>query len=853
MAISYIYTGQPMTGTANDDFFIAFKGSTGTDNNTINAGDGDDWVVADSSDTWIPNASYLNGAIGTAFNLEAITGPWTTSENPLFGDFTVPHTTAIVETTVGQSEFFRVAVGAGQKITIDIDYGSNTATGVTRDLVVEFQDSLGNIIATADDSLVTDGGLGSFPSTPGSASSYDPYLSYTVAAAGTYYINVRPFGGGPGSTFTENNTFVMNVSVTGHVTAATNPVMGDDIINGGAGNDSLFGQGGNDVIDGGDGDDLIHGGSGGDIIHGEGGNDTLYGGDGSEENVHGDGGNDILHSGGEGHYYGDAGDDLIYAGITSGVNEVLDGGTGTDTVDTTSWDGIYVVNLATGTTNFGESFINFEKIVTGNGGDTITGTGTANVIETRGGADTVSAGGGDDVVAGGADGDTLDGESGVDTLDYSASNGAVTVSLLTNSASGGHATGDIISNFENIIGSVLSDNLTGSAVANLLDGGLGADTMAGLGGNDTYIVDATGDNAIEFVGDGSSDWLATSVSYELAAGQEIERLSTTYTAGTATINLTGNEFAQRLIGNDGANTIDGKGGADRMEGLDGNDIYIVDHASDFIVETSTGGSDWVGASVSYVLTASAHVEKLSTTWGGGTAAINLTGNNIAQTIVGNNGVNTIDGKAGNDYIDGAGGADTMIGGSGNDTFIVDNAGDFIVETAAGGSDWVAATGSWTLTASAFVEKLSTTWGGGTTAINLTGNNIAQTIIGNDGFNVLNGKYGNDRLIGGGGTDYFDFTFNRGGAGNIDIVQGYSVADDTIRLDNAVFTGLANGYLAASAFAIGAAAVDALDRIIYNSATGALYFDDDGNGAHAATQFATISHGLAMTADEFYVI
>ena len=30
-------------------------------------------------------------------------------------------------------------------------------------------------------------------------------------------------------------------------------------------------------------------------------------------------------------------------------------------------------------------------------------------------------------------------------------------------------------------------------------------------------------------------------------------------------------------------------------------------------------------------------------------------------------------------------------------------------------------------------------------------------------------------------------------------------------------------------------------------------DDDGNGAHAATQFATISHGLAMTADEFYVI
>ena len=72
MTISYVYTGDPMTGTANDDFFIAYKGSTGTDNNTINAGGGDDWVVADSSDTWIPNASYLNCSIADAFNLETL-------------------------------------------------------------------------------------------------------------------------------------------------------------------------------------------------------------------------------------------------------------------------------------------------------------------------------------------------------------------------------------------------------------------------------------------------------------------------------------------------------------------------------------------------------------------------------------------------------------------------------------------------------------------------------------------------------------------------------------------------------------------------------------------------------------
>jgi serralysin len=80
-----------------------------------------------------------------------------------------------------------------------------------------------------------------------------------------------------------------------------------------------------------------------------------------------------------------------------------------------------------------------------------------------------------------------------------------------------------------------------------------------------------------------------------------------------------------------------------------------------------------------------------------------------------------------------------------------------------------------------------------------------------------------------------------------------VADDTVQLDNAVFTGLAAGALAAGAFRTGAAAADADDRIIYNSATGALLFDADGNGAGAAVQFATLSAGLAMAAGEFTVI
>jgi serralysin len=65
--------------------------------------------------------------------------------------------------------------------------------------------------------------------------------------------------------------------------------------------------------------------------------------------------------------------------------------------------------------------------------------------------------------------------------------------------------------------------------------------------------------------------------------------------------------------------------------------------------------------------------------------------------------------------------------------------------------------------------------------------------------------------------------------------------------------LANGVLAASAFHIGAAAADALDRIIYNSTTGALSFDADGVGGAAAVQFADLSANLAMTNGDFFVV
>ncbi len=79
-------------------------------------------------------------------------------------------------------------------------------------------------------------------------------------------------------------------------------------------------------------------------------------------------------------------------------------------------------------------------------------------------------------------------------------------------------------------------------------------------------------------------------------------------------------------------------------------------------------------------------------------------------------------------------------------------------------------------------------------------------------------------------------------------------DDTIFLENAVFTGLANGALAAGAFrSDGTTAQDSDDRIIYDPTTGALFFDSDGVGGAAAVQFAVLSGAPTIGKGDFFVI
>ena len=111
--------------------------------------------------------------------------------------------------------------------------------------------------------------------------------------------------------------------------------------------------------------------------------------------------------------------------------------------------------------------------------------------------------------------------------------------------------------------------------------------------------------------------------------------------------------------------------------------------------------------------------------------------------------NLLTGASDNDTIDGGLGADTMVGGLGDDTYIVDNVSDVITESANAGTDTVQSSINYVLGDN--VEKLILT---GSSAINGSGNALANRITGNTANNILDGGAGIDTLIGGLGNDSY---------------------------------------------------------------------------------------------------
>jgi len=392
----------------------------------------------------------------------------------------------------------------------------------------------------------------------------------------------------------------------------------------------------------------------------------------------------------------------------------------------------------------------------------------------------------------------------------------------------------------NLTGNELGQYISGNRGKNILDGGGGADLLYGRFDDDTYYVDGD-DSVIEYF-DGNFDIAYARTSWVMTPGAYIEVLATVNNFATTAIDLTGNELDNYITGNAGNNTLDGgSGGSDTLWGREGDDSYFVDDVFDSVIETAGQGYDIVYARSSFTLAAGLSVEVLATANNLATTAINLTGNELDNYITGN---------AGNNVLDGGTGSDTLWGREGDDSYFAES-NDVVLEYAGQGYDIIYARGNFTLGVGVAVEVVGTVNNFATNDFALTGNELANYVSGNAGANTIDGGLGADNLQGREGADTFMFSTTLGG-GNIDTILDFGNGADRMALDDAVFTGLATGALAAGAFRTGAVAQDADDRILYDPTNGALYFDADGNGANAAVHFATLATAPNITAADFIV-
>jgi len=420
---------------------------------------------------------------------------------------------------------------------------------------------------------------------------------------------------------------------------------------------------------------------------------------------------------------------------------------------------------------------------------------------------------------------------------------------------------------ENAIGGTGADLLTGNSTDNRLEGRAGADTLLGglgadtlIGGvgsdvlqggldDDLYVVDDNDDVLIEVAGEGidTVEVTAAAGSFQLAGGVSVETLRAS--VGSAPINIAGNWFSQVINGNDGNNILStGSGLPDTMNGGLGDDIYRVFSTGDVI--NDTGGFDTVYASgTSYFLYSTAAAEYLSTSEQAGTENFYMVGNGASQLIVGNYGDNTINGRGG----DGVALPDTLAGLYGNDTYAVFSQGDVVRERAGEGNDTVYTNADYQIRDGAEIETLSAVdhlASDTGSSYTLRGNEFAQTVVGNNANNVLDGRGGNDTLIGLGGADTFAFTTTLEGTTNVDTVVGFTSGTDRIGLAGDVFAGVTSGGIQANEFVVGVAAGDADDRLIYDQATGSIFYDADGNGGGAAVLFARVAAMTTLAANDF---
>ncbi len=369
------------------------------------------------------------------------------------------------------------------------------------------------------------------------------------------------------------------------------------------------------------------------------------------------------------------------------------------------------------------------------------------------------------------------------------------------------ATGVSNSGNEKYYGLAGNDTLRGGAGADHLDGGAGYDGASYVGSN-------------------------AGVTVNLATGKGVGG----HAQGDTLVNvdgIAGSSFADRLYGNTLANTLTGGAGADYLDGGGGSDTASYYGSNAGVTVSLATGKGSGGHAQGDTLVNIEH----------------LFGSSFADRLYGNAGSNVLTGGAGGDYLHGGDGSDTA-------SYSGSNAG---------------------VTVDLRTGKGSGGHAQGDTLVsigNLAGSSLNDRLIGNDNVNILNGSagndtlygmggndslrggLGNDALVGGLGKDTFVFNTALNAATNVDRITDFSVVDDVIQLENAVFKALAQTGALSSAYFFKnttGLAHDANDHIIYETDTGKLFYDSNGSAAGGSVHFATLSANLNLTAADFVVI